>query len=297
MSSGSAPAWKAALVQGAYRLSPALWCDQVLQPKLGIALDRWQWNLVMAPRGKRIAALVYRQAGKSTACAVAIAHSVIFREGSTSLALAPTQRQSSEIIRKTRAALLAADVKLTVDNTFSLEANGSRLVALPGSDDAAIRGLSIDGELVIDEAARVDDALYAAVRPMMARHADKARLVLASTAWLSSGFFYDTFVNGSSEDWMKLEAKPQDTGRISQAFLDAERRALGPRAYAREYENVFDSDDASVFSLVDIDAAFGTVIVPTPPLKPAGATEAGLDPVTNTQPAFTRDPFGTVPTR
>ena len=175
----------------AYRLSPGFWADEVLKPALDIDLDRWQRALVAAPRGARVVTLVFRQAGKSTACAVAIAHSILFRPGCTSLSLSPTQRQSQEIVRKARAFLLAAGSKLSTDNQFSLEANGSRLIALPGSDDASIRGLSVDGEMVLDEAARVDDTLYAAARPMLARHADKARLILASTAWLSSGFFWD----------------------------------------------------------------------------------------------------------
>jgi hypothetical protein len=89
------------------------------------------------------------------------------RAGSTSVVLAPTLRQSSELIRNLRSQLLAANEQLSVDNTFSLELlNGSRALALPGADDASIRGLSIDGDLVVDEAARVNDALYEAATPM-----------------------------------------------------------------------------------------------------------------------------------
>jgi hypothetical protein len=124
--------------------------------------------LTLCPRGKRIALLTFRQSGKSTAAAVAIAHSMIFRPGSTSLALAPTQRQSAEILRKVKAMLTATDIKLSVDNTFAIEATGSRVLALPGQEDSSVRGLSIDAELVVDEAARVSDELYHAARPMIA---------------------------------------------------------------------------------------------------------------------------------
>jgi hypothetical protein len=56
--------------------------------------------------------------------------------------------------------VLKAGQKLAVDNTFGIEIeNGSRCLALPGQDDAGIRGLTISGgDLIIDEAARVDDA-------------------------------------------------------------------------------------------------------------------------------------------
>ena len=73
----------------AYRLSPALWADRELKPRVGIDLDQWQRGLVMANRGSRQCVLTFRQSGKSTAAAVAIAHSMIFRPGSTSLAIAP----------------------------------------------------------------------------------------------------------------------------------------------------------------------------------------------------------------
>ena len=62
---------------------------------------------------------------------------------------------------------MATGQKLTTDNTFELSCCGSRVVALPGSTDDSIRGFSIDGELVVDEAARVDDAIYEACRPML----------------------------------------------------------------------------------------------------------------------------------
>ena len=96
---------------------------------------------------------------------------------------------------------MATGQKLTTDNTFELSCCGSRVVALPGSTDDSIRGLSIDGELVVDEAARVDDAIYEACRPMLARHSTVARLLVMSTAWLSSGFFHEIWVNGSDLDW------------------------------------------------------------------------------------------------
>ena len=111
--------------------------------------------------------------------------------------MAPTLRQSSELIRNLRGWLVAAGEKLAVDNTFSVElTNGSRCLAMPGSDDASIRGLSIDGDLVVDEAARVSDALYEAARPMLIRHAQTARLILLSTAWAKQGFFYRTWTGG-----------------------------------------------------------------------------------------------------
>ena len=67
--------------------------------------------------------------------------------------------------------------KLVSDNVYALELdNGSRVLALPGSDDS-IRGLTVDAWIVADEAARLSEEIIAALRPMRARR-PQARLAM-----------------------------------------------------------------------------------------------------------------------
>ena len=262
-----------------YTLSPSAWCRR----ELHLTLDGWQVRMVDAPAASRVIALTHRQAGKTTAAAVGVGHTMVWRKpGSTNLVLAPTLRQSSELIRNLRGRLLAAGERLTVDNVFAIElANGSRALALPGADDASIRGLSIDGDCVVDEAARVSDALYEAARPMLIRHVATARLILLSTAWARTGFFHKIWSEGDSRDWLKIEARVDECRHISQADLDRERRAMPASAFAREYENVFDSLEARFFNADVIAAAFGAVSSPTPPIP-----EGDPDPIITRTPAF-----------
>ena len=201
--------------------------------------------------------------------------------------MAPTLRQSSELIRNLRGWLVAAGEKLAVDNTFSVElTNGSRCLAMPGSDDASIRGLSIDGDLVVDEAARVSDALYEASRPMLIRHARAARLILLSTAWARQGFFYRVWSEGDPQDWLKIEATVDECRHISISDLDRERRSMSPAAFAREYENVFDALESRFFDADAIAAMFGGVEGAAPP--PSGPDP---DPVVSRTPAFATPSF------
>jgi hypothetical protein len=239
--------------------------------------------MVDAPAGSHVIALTHRQAGKTTAAAVGVAHTMVWRRsGSTSLVLAPTLRQSSELIRNLRSRLLAANENLSVDNTFSLELlNGARALALPGADDASIRGLPIDGDLVVDEAARVNDALYEAATPMLVRHARTARLVLLSTAWARQGFFYRIWTEGDERDWLKVEAKVDECRHISQLDLNRERRSMSPAAFQREYMNMFDAIESRFFDADAIAAAFGSVSAPTPPMP-----DGDPDPVVSRAPAF-----------
>ena len=267
-----------------YTLSPSAWSRRELK----LELDPWQVRMVDVAGAARVIVLTHRQAGKTTGAAVGVAHTMLWRQPcSTSLVLAPTLRQSSELIRNLRGRLLTAGEKPSVDNTFSIELmNGSRALALPGADDASIRGLSIDGDLVVDEAARVSDALFEAALPMMVRHTKTARLILLSTAWARQGFFFRAWSEGAARDWMKIEAKVDECLHISPADLERERRSMPPTVFAREYENAFDSLEARFFDADAIAAAFGAVVGPTPPLA-----DGDLDPVVSRAPAFSSRAF------
>ena len=81
------------------------------------------------------------------------------------------------------------------DNEISLELpNGSRIVGLPGNE-ATVRGFSAVSLLLVDEAARVSDELYMAIRPMLA--VSGGALWLMSTPFGKRGFFYETWRNGA----------------------------------------------------------------------------------------------------
>src|SRR5258706_941383 len=102
--------------------------------------------------------------------------------------------------------------------------NGSRIIALPGTE-RTIRGLAGVAVVIIDEAARCDDALIAAVRPMLATKAN-GRLLALSTPAGKRGFFFKDWTDPSS-DWTRVRVGVSECPRISQAFLDEELRQLG----------------------------------------------------------------------
>ncbi len=154
----------------AYRIDPALWVSEVL----GLEPAAWQAEYLRAPLGASILALTARQVGKTTTAAWAIAHYMLFTPGGLSVIACPAQRQSAEAVRRVRDSLIKVGAELKVDNVYGLELkNGSRVLALPGSDDS-IRGLTVDGWIVADEAARLDNDLISALRPMRARRHERA---------------------------------------------------------------------------------------------------------------------------
>ena len=125
----------------AYRIDPALWVREVL----GVTPTEWQETFLRSPLGALILALTARQVGKTTTAAWAIAHFMLFIAGSLSVIACPAQRQSAEAVRRVRETLIKACAELESYNVYALELkNGSRVLALPGSDDL-IRGLTDAG--------------------------------------------------------------------------------------------------------------------------------------------------------
>ncbi len=180
---------------------------------LGLAPDPWQAD-VLRWRGKRLLMNCSRQAGKSTTAAVLALHTALYRPGSLVLLVSPSQRQSGELFRKVSGFLHRLDPppELAEDNKLACAlTSGSRIVSLPGSE-ATVRGFSGVDLLVEDEAARVPDALYYALRPMLAT--SRGRLVLMSTPFGKRGHFYEAWTDDSAA-WESncLGCQPSRLGR------------------------------------------------------------------------------------
>jgi hypothetical protein len=134
--------------------------------------------------------------------------------------------------------------------------NGSRIVALPGAE--TVRGYASAALVVVDEAARVPDELYFAIRPMLA--VSGGRLVVMSTPFGRRGFFYEA--NEHEDGWEKWRIPASQCPRISAAFLEEEKRTLGSWWYASEYECAFADTEESVFAADAISSAFNPAIKP-----------------------------------
>lgn len=176
------------------------------------------------------------------------------------LLLSPSLRQSAELYRKVvdLFGALGRPMGVTAESALRLElANGSRVVSLPG-DEKNIRGFSGVALLVIDEAARVADSLYYAVRPMLA--VSRGRLVALSTPFGKRGWYHDEWY--SEGEWQRVKITADGCPRISAEFLAEERRALGERWYRQEYLCSFEDTIDAVFSWADIQAALSDDVKP-----------------------------------
>ena len=219
---------KAALRLHLYRTSPEAWA----RLQLGVTLDDWQKKLVQTPPGGRTICLLSRQQGKTTAAAIATAHHMLYGPtGSTSLALAPTLRQSGELIRRVRGFLIKGGGKLAADNSFSLQLDrGSRVLAMPGHDDSSIRGLSIEGVMTVDEAARVPDHILKPPPPNRTLRTSKVDDWQILAEEMQS---FDQHVRASGSLALGAQAGKHDERPTSLALLVFALRWLGGVARSR----------------------------------------------------------------
>lgn len=239
----------------ALALDPAL-----LLERQGMHADPWQARLLRSTAQQTLL-LTTRQAGKSTTVAALALHTALYAAGTLVLLLSPGLRQSQELFLKVMQAYTTLGKPVAEQEASTqrlLLANGSRIVALPGTE-ATVRGFSGVGLLIIDEAARVMDDLYVAVRPMLA--VSGGRLIALTTPFGQRGWFHHEWTQGGA-NWQRITVPASECPRISAAFLEEERRSMGERWFAQEYLCSFEDTVDQVFSSESIFAAVSDEVQP-----------------------------------
>jgi len=217
---------------------------------VGMEPDKWQARLLRSD-AERVIINASRQAGKSAVSAIIALHKALYQPGSLSLCLAPSLRQSQELFAKIIVYYrdLGRPVPAESEQRLGLELeNRSRIHCLPGSEKS-VRGFTAD-LLILDEAARIDDALYHSVRPMLA--VSEGSLMMLSTPYGRRGVFYDVWSKGG-EHWERYKIPVTDVPRISQRFIEEERHALPARIFQQEYRCSFEQADGAFFRAEDVE--------------------------------------------
>jgi hypothetical protein len=228
--------------------------------------DPWQQQ-VLRSSAKRILLNCCRQSGKSTITSIMALHRALFYPASTILVISASQRQSSELFKKIVGFVdhLAQRPRLREDNRLSMEMqDGSRIVSLPSSE-ATIRGFSGVDLLILDEASRITDDVYHAVKPMIA--VSNGRIIALSTPFGKRGFFYREWTEGG-DGWERVRIPASECPRITPEFLESERRSMPAFVYQSEYEGVFTDTIDQVFATEWIEAALTDEITPLFPVVP-----------------------------
>lgn len=228
--------------------------------RLGFQSDPWQAAFLQLGAGNALLNCS-RQAGKSTTTALLALHTALYQPGALILLVSPSLRQSGELFRKVTdfRRQLEPGPPMVEDNRLSCTlGNGSRVVSLPG-EQANVRGFSAPTLVIEDEASQVDDALYGAIRPMLATNG--GRLMLLSTPFGKRGHFFEAW-HDRETPWHRVEVPATDCPRIGEEFLTSELRALGEAWFRQEYCCQFLEGANQVFRLSDIERALTDEVEP-----------------------------------
>ena len=231
---------------------PIAWAERIA----GLTLDPWQRDVLLSA-SPRLLLNATRQSGKSTVAALKAAWTVL--QGGLAVVVSPSLRQSGFLFRKLARHLVASEAAFRRETMTEVElVSGGLAVSLPGDRPAMLRGLSLrhDGPavLIVDEASRVRDELWATISPMLAA-APAAQQILLSTPAGASGEFHRAWSSG--EDWERVQITADQCPRISAEHLAAERIRLGDALYRQEYFGAFVSAPGSVFDAEVLAHMFG----------------------------------------
>ena len=228
--------------------------------KAGITPDPWQIRVLQSTH-PRITMNCARGSGKTLVASTLALHTALFKPGSLTLLVSPTQKQSREVLRMVIELWKAPEAAQVASKSESLERvelqNGSRIVSQPGENPDSIRGFHAD-LAIIDEAARVSDDCFVAVKPTL--NIKRGRLLLLSTPFGRRGFFHHEWENG--ENWMKVSVNADECARIPRDRLEEDRISFGPERFEQEYYCQFTDSELDIFDLELIEKA----IVDVPPL-------------------------------
>jgi hypothetical protein len=203
-----------------------------LAERIGTHPDPWQ-ERALRSSARELLFLVHRQGGKNHTAALLATHAALYRPGSTTLVVAPGERQSKELVRTASVIYrqLGRPIPTDADSKLTLELEtGSRIIALPGSE-ATIRTYSAD-LVIFDEASRIPDEVYYAVRPMVT--ITRGRKVAMTTPFGKRGWFHDAWTD-HAQRWERYIATGLDCPRLTADDLEAEWRAMGDWMFRQEY--------------------------------------------------------------
>lgn len=227
--------------------------------RLGFEPDARQAG-VLRSRARRGILNCTRQWGKSTVAAAKAVHRAITQPPSLVLVASPSERQSAELVLKASEMMRHAGIPPRGANHHPVSLlfpNGSRIIGLPGNE-GTIRGFSAASMILIDEASRVEDAMYKALRPMLA--VKRGDLWLMSTPFGRRGFFYEAWELGG-DIWTRISVKATECPRIDAGFLEQER-SMGTDYFRQEYMCEFVDNGQTVFGRELVEAALDDSVAP-----------------------------------
>lgn len=192
-----------------------------------------------------------RQCGKSIMLEMILLKTALEINNSESFSLSPTLAQCQKMYKELKDIVLSTkaykkhnDVSLTIEFI-----NGSTISFKSSAQKEALRGYTCNGVLVIDEAAYIQDEIFASV--LAWTNVNQPPVIICSTPNFKQGFFYDYYIKGKSVDSNNIiiyDWNDYDTSALLSADrLEMYKSTLSKYMFKTDYLGEFLDLEGSVF--------------------------------------------------
>lgn len=218
----------------------------------------WQKAVVEAICGKpgsgiKVVCKAPRQRGKSYCAQAVLVHYACSYPNTVSAIVEPTNAQARKVFRSIKNGLWESGVIKKANETF-LEIefiNNSRIMFKSAESGDNLRGYTVSGVLVLDEAAFVSQEILELVLPWLNVH--NAPMLIVSTPKIRDGVFYNYWREGiegntnvTSIDWTEWDTSEL----LSKDMMEQYRKTLTANQFKSEILGEWLDDEGLVFQYV-----------------------------------------------
>lgn len=217
-------------------------------------LQEWQQDVYDSMDGAYRSGNIYvvkskRQVGKSCLAALLLIEYAL-KYKCISVVVEPTQAQSRRLYKQIVDMMAKTGlIKSANSQLLTIEFNnGSEILFKSAEQKDALRGFTVSGILVIDEAAFISTDIFEILYPTC--DANNAPMLVISTPLFCSGEFYELYMRGingdarvTSFDWSKYDTSVF----LSKEKLEYYRNTLSPLKFKSEYLGEFISEGSYLF--------------------------------------------------
>lgn len=175
--------------------------------------------------------------------------------GKINAILEPSLNQCRRVFKQITKALAKSGLLATSNaSTLTIEfKNGAEILFKSAGSGDNLRGDTITGVLIIDEAAFIEDDIIETILPTI--DANNANLMIISTPLFTSGFFYEEYISDGLNK-LVLDWNQYDTSEfLSATKLEEYRRRLSPNKFKSEYLGQFITENGLLFN--NLEACIG----------------------------------------
>lgn len=220
---------------------------KVRYPKLKIWQQEAYNYIADSPnQGKTLVIKSKRQVGKNfLGTAVLLNYCSM---GKINAILEPSLNQCRRVFKQITKALSRSGLLASCNaSTLTIEfKNGAEILFKSAAQGENLRGDTITGILIIDEAAFIPDEIIETILPTI--DANNANLMIISTPLFTSGYFYEEYITASNNK-LVLNWNNYDTSEfLSATRLEEYRQKLSPNKFKSEYLGQFITENGLLFN-------------------------------------------------